>query len=189
MRRPRCAIAGAALAWLATQAFARESLRADELYDAAGHPRYTLYLACRGPHPYDSEQCYTVANAVREWCADRHVFRRTLEVDGAVKDLDALSPTQLDPKEPAQPLRVLLRFEPILMPSHWNEFNGMGRYVPPKAGFRAWIDVFDTRSGQRVAGTTDYTKEATAPHANATPFIQADIARVLAQLEPAAKAP
>ena len=66
---------------------------------------------------------------------------------------------------------------------------GMGRYVPPKAGFRAWIDVFDTRSGQRVAGTTDYTKEATAPHANATPFIQADIARVLAQLEPAAKAP
>jgi hypothetical protein len=184
MRRARCAIAGAALALLAAPAGARDDLRPQQLYDAAGGPRFTLYLACRGPREFDSEQCYTVASAVREWCARRQVFRRTLDAAGSVKKLDRIDPARIARDEPALPLRLLLRFEPLLEPSRWNEFQGMGRYDPPKAGFRAWVDVFDVASGTRIAGFSDYHKEATPQHADATPFIQADIERLLRRLEP-----
>jgi hypothetical protein len=155
------------------------------LFGDAGDPRFSFYYACwaRG---YEVQLLCTVPSKdFRQWAEAHRVPIKRLSDEAAFDPRSGPPPAELSLDDAALDYRVVVRFEPMMIASSFNVDDGMGGYVPGKAGYRANVYVYATGDGRLVA-QTKYTSRSTTPHkADATPYVRAGADAVLAALDPA----
>jgi hypothetical protein len=149
-------------------------------FNPDGSPRFVAYVACTS----EDESCSTANKAFSEWADDRHVELRLIESDDAV----FRSGTPSSGKAKTMPYRVVIRFVPLVVPS-FSPFSGgshvVGRYTPPKVGYRATTYVFDSATGSLLQETPAHKEVAANPDDHANRYIQSEVDDFLTSLDPA----
>ena len=159
------------------------------LFDAAGSPRFTLYLSCAGQVAAETALCWVPSKYFSQWANERHVPMRALP-DGAPFDAVAGVPASARTNVDAGvAYRVVVRFAPFATASYSSEDGGMGGYTPPKAGYLAQVYVY-AAADNSVISQAEYHKRSDAPYkADAVPYIRAGVDAITAALGAASAAP
>jgi hypothetical protein len=160
----------------------QQSLQSLQLFNADSSPRFSLYLACSG----EDASCVTVGREFAAWAEARQIqLRQVAPADAPFGGGGASAPTSA-----ASPYRLAVRFVPLIVPS-FNVTNRdvsgamQGGYTPPKVGYSATVQVFDSASGKLLAKLPVREQRTAEFKGNAATYIHAEVQRFIAGLDPA----
>lgn len=154
------------------------SLQQLRLFDANARPRFDLYLACNSP----DVSCINVENAFSRWATARHVRLVILDGDdgfgngGSRRESTATTPC-----------RMTVNFLPLIVPgfdeSGGSSGNMRSGYEPPKVGYGATLQVFDTATGKLLLSMRVHDQRVAMYKADAGDYLRAEVAEFVAGFE------
>lgn len=149
------------------------------LFGSANTPRFTLYVACAGQAPAETQLCRVPFKYFAEWAGEHHVAEHQLA------EFDAAHGLAADGAGTLLDYRVVVSFRPVALPSYSSEVDGMGGYVAPKAGYGAAVFVYAAAGGKLLAHSQFHHKADAKYQGDAVPFVKDGVRAVTASLEPA----
>ncbi len=154
------------------------SLQQLRLFDANARPRFDLYLACNSP----DVSCINVENAFSHWATARHVRLVILDSDDGFGNGRSRRGSRA-----TTPYRLTVKFLPVIIPSYDESGGTSGNmragYEPPKVGYGATLQVFDTASGKRVLSMRVHDQRVAKYKADAGDYLRAEVAEFVAGFE------
>ncbi|WP_266182355.1 hypothetical protein [Dyella humicola] len=157
----------------------RQSLESTPLFTKEGTPQFIVYVACRS----EDESCSTVHKIFSEWTGERRIRLHLVDEDDAVF---TGRPRSSD-KAIDKPYRLALQIKPLVVPS-FSQFRGgmyaTGNYDRPRVGYRADVYVVDAATSTVIQKLPIHQEVTTNPDDKANPYIEAEMVRLIASLDP-----
>ena len=164
-----------------------ETLTSLHLFDERGTPHFSFYFSCAGQVSAETDLCWVPSRYFGNWATERQVPISELRDDSAFDPATGIPMAERIKGEPAVDFRVVVRFAPAISASYTSETDGLGGYVPPKAGYRADLYVFSATGA--LISTANYHKSwQTAYKADAVPYVKSGVRMLIASVDPTTKA-
>jgi len=161
-------------------------LSALQLFDERGTPRFSFYFSCAGKVSAETDLCWVPSRYFGRWAQERQVPIKEMRSESAFDRDNDVPVGERIKTEPAGEYRVVVRFAPSISASYTSENDGLGGYVPPKAGYRADIYVFSS-AGAMLREENYHKSWQTQYKADAVPYVKSGVRTLIAAVDPTAK--